>query len=74
MEIIKIRKGIIKLDQFLKWAGIIQTGGEAKELILSAVVKVNGEKEKKRGRQLKDKDIIEINNRKFMIAGTQDEN
>ena len=42
----------MKLDQFLKWNNIVSSGGEAKILIKSGQVKVNGEIEKKRGRKL----------------------
>ena len=42
----------MKLDQFLKWHNIASSGGEAKILIKSGQVKVNGEIEKKRGRKL----------------------
>ena len=42
----------MKLDQFLKWNNFVSSGGEAKILIKSGQVKVNGEIEKKRGRKL----------------------
>ena len=42
----------MKLDQFLKWNNMASSGGEAKILIKSGRVKVNGEIEKKRGRKL----------------------
>lgn len=42
----------IKLDQFLKLANIVQTGGQAKNLIQSGEVTVNGEVETRRGRKL----------------------
>lgn len=42
----------IKLDQFLKWVGAAQTGGEAKLLIQDGQVQVNGELELRRGRKL----------------------
>ena len=42
----------MKLDQFLKWHDLVSSGGEAKILIKSGKVKVNGEIEKKRGRKL----------------------
>ena len=42
----------MKLDQFLKWHKIVSSGGEAKILINSGHVKVNGEIEKRRGRKL----------------------
>ncbi|MBW4690957.1 MAG: RNA-binding S4 domain-containing protein [Lyngbya sp. HA4199-MV5] len=43
---------VIKLDQFLKAAGIVSTGGQAKLLIQSGEVKVNGTVETRRGRKL----------------------
>jgi ribosome-associated protein len=43
---------IIKLDQFLKFQGLVQTGGEAKMLIQAGEVKVNGTVETRRGRKL----------------------
>jgi ribosome-associated protein len=42
----------IKLDQFLKLQGIVQTGGQAKLLIQAGEVKVNGRVETRRGRKL----------------------
>ena len=42
----------MKLDQFLKWHNFVSSGGEAKILIKSGSVKVNGEIETKRGRKL----------------------
>ena len=42
----------MKLDQFLKWHNIVSSGGEAKTLIKSGHIKVNGEIEKRRGRKL----------------------
>ncbi|MDX2099697.1 MAG: RNA-binding S4 domain-containing protein [Leptolyngbyaceae cyanobacterium bins.59] len=43
---------IIKLDQFLKLVGAVQTGGEAKVIIQSGEVQVNDEVETRRGRKL----------------------
>ncbi len=43
----------IKLDQFLKLAGVVSTGGQAKQLILAGQVRVNGEVETRRGRKLR---------------------
>lgn len=53
----------IKLDQFLKWQGIAQTGGEAKIIIKQGMVEVNGEEEIRRGRKL-------ITGDKVTVAGT----
>ncbi len=48
----------MKLDQFLKWIGWVSTGGEAKHLIRSGQVCVNGCVETRRGRQLKKGDHV----------------
>jgi ribosome-associated protein len=50
----------IKLDQFLKWQGIAQTGGEAKIIIRQGIVLVNGEAEIRRGRKLVTGDRVTI--------------
>ena len=42
----------MKLDQFLKWNNLVSSGGEAKILIKSGSVKVNGVIETRRGRKL----------------------
>ncbi len=50
----------IKLDQFLKWQGIAQTGGEAKIIIQQGMVEVNGEEELRRGRKLLTGDRVTV--------------
>lgn len=50
----------IKLDQFLKWQGIAQTGGEAKIMIKQGIVTVNGEAEIRRGRKLVTGDRVTV--------------
>ena len=62
MEIknIEIKTPTIKLDQFLKWSGVVGTGGQAKIMLQEGIVKVNGEQEKRRGRQLKKGDLVEV--------------
>ncbi|MER3432974.1 MAG: RNA-binding protein [Leptolyngbya sp. ERB_1_1] len=47
-----IKLDTIKLDQFLKFQGLAQTGGQAKLLIQSGEVRVNGAVETRRGRKL----------------------
>ena len=48
----------MKLDQFLKWHNLVSSGGEAKTLITSGYVKVNGEVEKRRGKKLTKGDKV----------------
>ncbi len=50
----------IKLDQFLKLAQVVQTGGHAKLLIQAGEVLVNGEVETRRGRKLVPGDVVEV--------------
>jgi ribosome-associated protein len=51
----------IKLDQFLKVTDTVQSGGQAKILIRSGAVSVNGEMELRRGRKLYDRDVVAVN-------------
>ncbi|MCK9443755.1 MAG: RNA-binding S4 domain-containing protein [Tissierellaceae bacterium] len=60
MEKIRIETEYIKLDQFLKHAGIVQTGGQAKILISQGNILVNNEVVYERGKKLRKNDIIEI--------------
>ena len=53
----------INLSQFLKLAGIADTGGDAKWLIASGHVRVNGQAESRRGRQLVLGDVVETEGR-----------
>ena len=57
---INIDSEYIKLDQLLKLADAVSTGGHAKFLILEGLVKVNGEIETRRGRKLKPEDLVEV--------------
>lgn len=58
---------MIKLDQFLKIQGMVSTGGEAKQLIQTSEVKVNGAIEVRRGRKLVPGDIVELFGEKLTV-------
>ena len=58
MEIIKLRDEFIKLGQALKAAGLVESGVDAKEVIVQGLVVVNGEIETRRGRKLYDGDAV----------------
>ena len=60
MEKISINTDIIKLDQFLKWAGVSASGADAKNIILEGKVKVNNEVVLQRGKKLHKGDIITV--------------
>ena len=67
MNEIKINTEIIKLDAFLKWAAIAQSGAEAKIFIQDELVCVNNEVCTQRGKKLKVGDIITFNNVEYKI-------
>ncbi len=58
---------IIQLDQFLKLKGVTQSGGEAKHLIQSGEVRVNGEIDTRRKRKLRPGDVVEIHDQKLIV-------
>lgn len=67
MKNIKIKTDFIKLDQFLKLADVVMSGGEAKVLIISEDVIVNGEICTQRGRKIKKGDIVKVNDMSFLV-------
>ena len=50
----------LRLDQFLKWQGLVGTGGEAKFRIQRGDVRVNGSLEQRRGRKLQPGDRVNL--------------
>jgi ribosome-associated protein len=63
-----IRTEYIKLDQFLKLAEIVSSGGEARFYILENPILVNGVLENRRGRKLRPGDIVKIPEGTFEIG------
>jgi len=59
-EKISIQTPFIKLDALLKFAGLVQSGGEAKAFILEGLVEVNGETCLQRGRKIKPGDRVAV--------------
>lgn len=69
MEEIVIRDSeeYIKLGQALKAAGLVQSGVDAKMVILDELVKVNGEVCTQRGKKLYDGDIVDYDGEQIKI-------
>ena len=65
---IAIRDEYIKLDSFLKYAGAVLSGGEAKELIQSGKVLVNGEVCTMRGKKMRPGDEAEIGGKIYRVT------
>ncbi|MFT3901456.1 MAG: RNA-binding S4 domain-containing protein [Gordonia sp. (in: high G+C Gram-positive bacteria)] len=60
MDEVPIDSEKIKLGQFLKLANLIDSGSDAKGVIADGLVRVNGDVERRRGRQLVDGDVVEF--------------
>ena len=57
---VEISTEYIKLDQLLKFAGLTDTGGLAKEIIKEGLVKVNGEVCTMRGKKIRKGDTVSV--------------
>ncbi len=68
-EVIEISSEFIKLDAFLKFSGMLATGGEAKLAVQDGLVQVNGEVCLMRGKKLRDGDIVTVDGQKFRVKG-----
>ena len=62
--------GVIRLGQFLKLSGLIDSGADAKSVIADGLVSVNAKVEYRRGRQLQPGDTVTISgNTARVVAG-----
>ena len=66
MRDIAIRGDMIRLGQLLKLAGLAGGGGDVKALLAEGVT-VNGEAEDRRGRQLKQGDVVVAAGEQFRV-------
>jgi ribosome-associated protein len=57
---VEVTSEFIVLGQLLQLAGVVDTGGEAKNLIGTQAVAVNGEPEGRRGRKLRPGDVVQL--------------
>jgi ribosome-associated protein len=68
MQEIKIRGEMIRLGQLLKLGGVVESGADGKGLLAAGAVLVNGEVESRRGRQLHDGDLVEVEEWEFRVS------
>ena len=66
-QTVQITTGYIKLQDLLKFAGVIDTGGMAKEVIQAGEVKVNGETCTMRGKKLRPGDVAELDGVRLVV-------
>jgi len=67
-QTVQLRDTSIKLGQFLKLADLVDTGADAKALLAQGLVRVNGDIETRRGRQLVDGDVVELAGRRAVVS------
>jgi len=60
MQFIEINTDVIQLDQLLKWAGLIESGGQMKFLLEDQKIKLNGEQVTAKRKKIVPGDIVEI--------------
>lgn len=65
---VAIRDEVIRLGQLLKLAGVIASGSDAKALLASEPVLVNGEREERRGRQLRPGDTVQVGGEELLVV------
>lgn len=68
METIEITTEYIKLQDLLKFAAAVQTGGEAKMVIQEGEVTVNGEVCTMRGRKIRPGDDVCFNGQHYTVT------
>ena len=65
---VAIREDSIRLGQLLKLAGLADSGAHARELVQSGEVRVNGEVDTRRGRQLRRGDLVAVGAETVRVA------
>ena len=72
MNDVQIEDEGIKLGQFLKLANLVESGSEAKQVLAGGVVRVNGDIETRRGRQLERGDVVSLGANSARVGGERD--
>ena len=67
-----IHTEFIKLQDALKFANLVYSGGEAKQLILDEQVEVNGEVCTMRGKKLREGDKFTFNGETYIIKNASE--
>ena len=70
-EDVPIRDESIRLGQFLKLANLVDSGSDAKPLLMKGAVQVNGEVETRRGRQLRVGDVVVVGGVGARVVGAE---
>jgi ribosome-associated protein len=65
---VEIDTDMIRLGPLLKLAGAMESGGESKLRIAAGDVRVNGETETRRGRQLHEGDVVSVDGEQYRVV------
>ncbi len=68
MDDVAISTDTIRLGQLLKLANLVDSGSDAKFLLAGGEVSVNGEPETRRGRQLREGDVVALGDASVRIV------
>lgn len=68
---VQLRSGedSIRLGQLLKLVDAVPTGAQVKDVLLTGTVRVNGESEERRGRQLRRGDVVSVEGMEDVVVG-----
>lgn len=67
-QTVNITTEYIKLDALLKFAGAVETGGEAKQAVQEGQVMVNGEVCTMRGKKCRPGDVVVLDGMRIVVA------
>ena len=66
--VVEIGEPTIRLGQLMKLAGLVDSGGDVRPILGTGQVAVNGTREERRGRQLRDGDVVDFAGAKIRVA------
>ena len=67
---VPIRDETIRLGQLLKLAGVVEDGAQARSLIEDGEVSVDGEVERRRGRQVRPGSTVELGETRIRVTSS----
>ncbi len=67
MEVFYLKDEHIRLGQLLKAVGFVESGVDAKDVILQGMVKVNGETAYQRGKKCYEGDVIDFEGQQVTV-------
>jgi ribosome-associated protein len=66
--VVEIGGPTIRLGQLMKLAGVVGSGGDVRPVLGAGQVAVNGTREERRGRQLRDGDVVDVAGTKIRVS------